>query len=544
MEGADIALQNYLIDTGLLSRSQVADALRQKEQGKPFARAIIETGIISEDELRRASAQALGIPFITLVGEKIPLETLQLIPEPLSRTANIIAYRHTENGIEVALLDLADLEKVDFLRNDNRVHVRLTDRASIKHALLLYQKHLKEVFSGMLERGKDAARTLVRHALVSGAHYIHIEPGAAEATGTIVRYRIEGALHEALRLPHEAGLYIVEQLKSMARLFPVGTTVQEGSFTVDHGGHEVGVAVTAVPTIGGEKISMRLARHNEGDAGLSLDALGLHGEALELVHEALHQSAGLVVVAGEGKSTLLYTMLNYIARPSRIIASVEEHIEHRLPQVHQTATRPDLGLRLPAALRAVLRQDPDAVMVSDLMVGDAAAIACKAAERGVFILGSVPRKNAARALLALVPANSAAAPLVRLVVAQQTMRKLLPTAGTRPLLRSEGELLENKVRFGKVLAALKQEGVVHEHAAWKDILFYTAGPAEEYKGLIGIQEVLAVTPTIRQLLAAGASEEEIEKQAAEEGMLTILEDALFKSVQGLVSIEDVVRLID
>lgn len=471
----------------------------------------LATGSMSEDEKRKLEALNLGVPFVTLGRGDIAIESLVLIPEPLSRTANIIAYRHGEEGIEVALLDLADLPQIDFLRTQHRVHVRLTDRASIKQALLLYQKHLKEKFAGMVQGGKDAAESLLKHALESGAQYVHLEPAAAEAAGVIVRYRIEGVLREAMRLPEEASRYIVERIKHMAKLFPVTTAVQEGAFEFAHEGRKVGVAVTAVPTAGGEKLTMRLAHDKKGVTGFSLASLGFHGEALDRIHDALHRQKGIVLVAGKsgsGKTTTLYTMLDHLTAAHLSVATVEDHIEYRLPRVHQTMTRPDLGLNVFAALRAVLRQDPDTVMISELDA-DAAPLALAAAERGVFILGGVESYGADDSLNA------------KLVVTQQLVRGLSPNAGTRALTRNEGEILEKEVRFAKVLAALKAEGAVHEHTAWKDIQFYTAKDPTEYDGLVGVQEVW---------------------QPGQENGLTLIEDALFKAVQGRISIEDVVEM--
>ncbi len=492
-------------------------------------RGWLASGPMSEDEKRRAEALRLGVPFVTLGRDDISLASLVLIPEPLSRTANIIAYSRGEEGIEVALLDLADLPLIDFLRQSHRVQVRLTDRGSIKQALLLYQKHLKEKFAGMVQGGKEAAESLLKHALHSGAHYVHIEPSHAEAAGTVVRYRIEGALREALRLPEGASRYIVERIKSLAKLFPVSTAVQEGSFNFMHDGREVGVAVTAVPTVRGERLVMRLSHDTESVTGFSLSSLGLHGQALEQVQTALHKQQGAVVVAGmggSGKTTLLYTMLDHITGASRSVATVEDEVEYRLPRAHQTMTRPDLGLGTAATLRAVLRQDPDTVMVSDLHEAGAASLAFAAAERGAFVLGGLEARSAAGALDILTTECEVTGGLleksVKLVVSVLLIRRLGPGASKRPLARAEGELLESKVRFSKVLAALKEEGVVHEHTAWKDIQFYTATGEESYRGYAGIQETLEVATGL-------------------EG-LSLLEDALFKAVQGLVSIEEVVEM--
>jgi type II secretory ATPase GspE/PulE/Tfp pilus assembly ATPase PilB-like protein len=236
------------------------------------------------------------------------------------------------------------------------------------------------------------------------------------------------------------------------------------------------------------------------------------------VQSVLHDQKRMVLVAGmdeSGKTTMLYTMLDHITGPHNAVATVEESIEFRLPRVHQAVTRPELGLGASALLRAALRQDPDAVMVAHLDE-DSLSLAQRAAQRGVFMLGGLQARSAGQA--------ADMAPGAKLVVALRLMRRLGRQAATRPLIRAEAELLEGKVRFAKVLSALKEEGVVHEHTAWKDIVFYTAANANGYSGMAGIQEVLR---------PGFGNETE---------RLTLLEDALFKAVQGRISIDDVVEM--
>jgi type II secretory ATPase GspE/PulE/Tfp pilus assembly ATPase PilB-like protein len=496
--------------------------------------------LVGEDEKRKKEALRLGVPFVTLERDDISTDALVLIPEPLSRTSNIVAYRFSpDGGVEVALLDLADLPQIDFLRNTHRVHPRLTDRASLKQALILYQKHLKEKFAGMLKDGKDAAESLLRHALHSGAHYIHLEPAHAEAAGSIVRYRIAGVLHEALRLPKDASRYIVERVKDLAKLFPVETTAQEGAFTYKHDTGDVRVAVTTLPTLQGERVVLRLTHDSLGAAGFSLRSLGLHGKGLEIVHKVLHKQKGAIVVADpdqEGKQSLLYTLLDHTVGPHTNVQTVEEKIAARMPGAHQSQTRKEIGLTIPALLRASLKLDPDVVMVSDLEVGDAATVALSAAARGMFVMGALNARSAEGALEVLrqleVP-DTTIFDATKLVIAERVVRKLCPHAKARAMTRGEGERLEGKVRFATVLKALKEEDAVHEHMQWKDVQFYAAAPCaicgsqqmpgakEGYWGHIGVQEVMEPGQPIE---------------------LTLLEDALFKSVQGLVGLEEVLEL--
>jgi type IV pilus assembly protein PilB len=511
----------------------------------------------NDDERRRAEAHSLGVPFVKLSHDDISLEALVLIPEPLSRSKNIIAYKVGSNGIEVALLDMADLESVEFLRAHHHVRARLTDKSSIKQALLKYQKHLKEKFAGMVKQGKEAADSLLRHALHSGAHYVHLDPGHVEAAGMVVRYRINGALHEAMRLPEEVGRYVTESVKALAKLFPVTTTAQEGSFSIDHNGQRVGVRVVTTPTHRGERVTMRLSHAKKGTVGYSLETLGFWGKGLEVLHDVLNKKSGAIIVAGpnnSGKTTTLYTILDHFDHDVLSVATVEEKSQYTLPRVHQTAARPEIGLTLPAALKSVLKQDPDVVLVGDLAEGDAAVVALQAVRRRVKILGEVKAKSAAGVFDALymhdVPALLAAT-TVGAVIAQRLVPRLCDNCKTtRTLSRAEAAVLEVQVNFAKVLSELKSEGVLEQHKQWKDVEVYTAEGCEECKdtpgvnGQLAVAEVMPISSTIASLIKSATGRAELESQAREEGMLTLLEDALCKSIKGDIAIESVIDLAD
>jgi type IV pilus assembly protein PilB len=472
----------------------------------------LKSDFVSDDEMRREAAQALGIPFIILAREDISPDALELIPEPLSRTRNAIAYRRGEGVVEIALLDMADLPALDFLQANMKVKTRLTDRDSIKRGLLVYQKKLREKFAGMVERGAEAADSLLRHALYSSATHIHLEPAAA---GMVVRYRIEGALHEAMRLPKEVGDKIAERLKSLARLFSIPTAFQEGRFKVEHGDETFTVHLSTMPTAAGEKLHLRLAREKQGQTGLTMRSLGFHGAGLECMHELLQRKSQFLAVcgpAGNGKTTTLYTLLDLLNAPHRALATIENHIEYRLPHVAQTQTRPDIGLSVLAGLRAVLRTDPDVVMVGDIESRDVAALMFQAATRGLLMLGAAQD-------VALVEQAD-------VIVYQRLVKKLCPECKeSYKLPRSELNTLESAANFGTVLAALKEEEVVPQEQQWKDLLVYRGkgcGKCENgYKGMIGLQEI---------------------NSQPYEG-LTLIEDGLFKAVQGLTSVEEVLNLV-
>ena len=509
MHGEESQLREFLLDAGLVSRSQMEQALG-RAQGTSLSRALIESGVLSEDEVRRASAHALGIPYVSLSREDIELEALTLIPEPVSRAHSIVAYRRSERGVEVALLDMADLPALDFLKQKHKVLLRLTSRDSQKRALLLYQKHLKEKYGVALEgaHGPAALDALLLHATSQGASVVHIEPLPAQAgreSGDFrVRYRVHGSLHEAMALSKKAGESIMRRIKEFA----------ETKLTVALGDQTIKLRIETTPVVGGEKLALYLTRE-PGQYGFTLESLGLHGEALEHFDTALRRKTGLIVVVGPQKSgvtTTLYTVLDMLSHPSLSLASVEETIGHRLPHVAQTEVQSAWGLSAAAALRAQLRQDPDVVMIDDVKDEGVLLLAGQAAKRSLVLVGTD---------------ESVPTPSALLTVRQRLVRKLCKNyREEHRLSRAESAAFEGTANFGRVLASLKEEQVVPKNISWKDVPFYRAEACGQCKGgLHGVVGVFEVLDSSGELVG-----------------LSLAEDALFKAAQGITSIEEVLRV--
>jgi general secretion pathway protein E len=414
----------------------------------------------------------------------------------------------------VAVLDLSDLEALSALESQGHFGARklvphLTTRETIKRALLKYQKHLKEKFGELLSDGRHVAEALISHALYSRAGGAQVD---ISTHGALIRYQLGHTLHEAMRLPEQAGRALAEQLKAAARLLPVARP-QEGKFKLDKDDETIHVHVSTMPTVGGERLSMRFARASRGERGHTLESLGLHGENLAALRQALAKRKGMLVVSGaegSGTSTLLYTLLDLLQHPGVAIATVEERVEYRLP--HAAQTEVGAGVSASAALRATLRQHPDVLMVGDVADTEVAALASAAAARGVFVL--------------LGTTDESLAPNADMIVRTALVQRLATDqfANHTPLARAESDVLEKAADFRRVYDALKDEQVIEADAAWKDIGFArpvaSSGHPDGYSGLVGLQEVVA--PGFETL--------------------NIVEDALFKAAQGLTSVEEAVRL--
>lgn len=510
MRSDDQLFGQFLVDAGLLSRSQLGD-LRASEA--PLSKTLVDLGIMGEDEVRRAQAHALGVPFVVVEPHDISIDALVLIPEPLSRSRGIVAFAEDDSRVSVALLDLSDLQALDALVREGhfgsrRVVPHLTTRETVKRALLKYQKHLKEKFGELLSDGRHVAEALISHALYSRAGGAHVD---LSTHGALVRYQIGHALHEAMRLPAQVGQALARELKIVAKLLPVARP-QQGRFKIEKDGEVVHVHVSTVPTVDGERMHVRLARQAHGTSGHMLEALGLHGENLAALRAALARRRGVVVVsgpAGSGKSTLLYTLLDELQHPGVSIATIEERVEYRLP--HAAQTEVGNGVTSAAALRAALRQHPDIVMVGDVRDQETASLIVAAAARGVFVLAGTVEEE-----LLLEADTLVRTALVRRVATNQFVH-------ARPLTRAESDALERAADFTRVYEALKEEQVIGSATSWKDVAFAHPTPSTEYQdgynGYVGLYGV----------------------EASGYETLRVVEDALFKAAQGQTSVEEALR---
>ncbi len=534
-------LGSFLIDARLLSRAELDNFLARESEENLYT-LVYASGMVPEDELRRAAAKILGVPFAPIRHEELSLEVLTLIPEPLSREAGVIAVKQEGSVLYVTLLDLEGLDEIKFLEREQgfRLVPSLTDRGSIKRALLIYQRHLKEKFASRFTSsdGEMILDALLSHALLSRAGEIHLEPNEMK---TSVRYRINSVLKNAMGLGSEARL-LVAKLKELSNLSFTLSLPQEGKFKVAlKNGEQVRVRVVSLPTSKGEKITLHINREHSSKKGFTLSSLGVHGETLEKFHETLLNREGLVLVSGPqgaGKTTLIYTLLDYLSRPEASVITVEEKIEMDLPYATQAPVRRDLGQTTASSVRAALMHHPDILMVSDINDEGTALLVTSAAARGVFVIAGVVAERAtegAEKMLELGVEPLMLEGVLRASIGTRVVRKICPDCKEEyHLSRAEAAPIESSVNsrgvttgsdFGKVLAALRAEGVVEERMQWKELFFARAVGCSKcedgYKGHIGLQEI----------------------QIKNDTPLNIIEDGLFKAAQGLTSLEEVRNLL-
>ena len=546
----DIQLYKFILDSGLVTREDLDAAKAESERTNiHIGDVLVSAGKITADNLRRMSAYVVGIPFVDLKKMKIPFDTLSLIPEPIARGHSIVAFKKSATSLEVAMLDVNDLSAIDFIKKkvNLRILPRLTDSDSIKEVLVQYQKSLKAEFGDMIQKdtsglkkiGAETTETLtegdlkkiaedlpvirivdslIKHAAIQNASDIHVEPMEDQV---LVRYRIDGILHDAMVLPRQAAASISARIKVLSNLkLDEKRLPQDGRFKLEINEEKVSFRVSILPTYYGEKIVMRLLRENI--SGFTLEYLNFHGEALEHIHEALKATTGMILTTGptgSGKTTTLYTMLDILNTPDVNISTIEDPIEYQMARINQTQVRPEIGFSFAQGIRTLVRQDPDIIMVGEIRDGETAALAVNAALTGHLVLSTLHTNSAAGAIPRLLDMKVEPFLLVStldVVIGQRLVRRLTESKEAFKLSKAEFTQLEKKVDLDRVLAALRAENIVKATDTWDSISFWkpVSGKDDDgFKSRVGIHEALKMTPTIKDLIMKSATSGEIEKQA-------------------------------
>src|SRR3989344_4567129 len=573
-------LKAFLLDSELVKKEDIKKAETEaKKSGKKIDDVLLAWGKINEEELARLKAYILGIPFVNLEGEKIDAKVLAVIPEPIAKKHNIVSFKKNGSNLEVAMLDPEDLVTIEFIKKtaDFKIFPRLTNVASMKYVLSQYQKSLAAEFGEIIKVDSETLATvlkepgdevdvedlkktaedlpivrivdtLIRHAILQRSSDIHIEPTEKEV---LVRYRIDGILHNAMVLPKQVTSGIVARIKVLSNLkLDEHRLPPDGRFKVETEDYKYSLRVSILPVFDGEKIVMRLLP--ETSQAVSLETLGIRNEALEAIQHNLRKPVGMFLVTGptgSGKTTTLYSLLEILNMPGVNISTVEDPIEYRIPRINQTQVNPKIGLTFANGLRALLRQDPNMIMVGEIRDNETAGLAINAALTGHLVLSTLHTNNAAGALPRLIDMEQEPfliASTVNVIIAQRLVRRLCPDSKEYQLGKSDIEGLKKDLDIDRIEAMLHREKVIDAKTSFEEITWARPKKSEAcpdgYHGRIGIHEALEVTETIKELIVKNASADEIEAQSRKEGMLTMLEDGFIKAAQGITSLEEVLRV--
>ena len=573
-------LKNFLLDANLIEEDQFDESLKiSQKTSQRLGDVLISRGLIKHEELAKLEAYILGIPFVNLEKEKVDTEILKIIPEPIARTHNIISFKKRGNALEVAMLDPEDLATIDFIKRKANLKIlpRLTTQESIKNVLRQYHQSLEAEFGSIIQKEAGVIKahreeeaipetadlekaaeempiikivdTLLKHAILQRASDIHIEPFEKEI---MVRYRIDGILREAMILPKNVLAGIVARIKVLSNLkLDEHRLPQDGRFKAETEDYKYSVRVSVLPVFEGEKVVMRLLA--ESTKALTLEELGLRGEALEKIRIALRKPVGMILITGPtgcGKTTSLYAMVEILNTPEVNISSVEDPVEYRISRANQTQVNSKIGLTFASGLRSLVRQDPDIIMVGEIRDDETVNLAINAALTGHLVLSTIHTNTASGAIPRLIDMKAEPfliSSTLSVILAQRLVRRLTEDKVAYKLEPAELKELKKYCNLDRILEILKQEKIIKEGQDWKDINFYrprtTKESPEGYRGRVGIYEVLQVTSSIKEMIIKQATSDQIQDQARKEGMITMIEDGFIKAVQGQTSIEEVLRVI-
>ena len=575
-------LKAFLLDAGLLSEQKFDEAVKAAQQsGKTVEDVLVTNQALHPDDLARLKAYILGIPFINLEKETISPDILKIIPEPIARSHNIVAFKKSGKNLEVAMLDPEDLKTIEFIKKKAALKImpRLTTVQSIKNVLQQYQQSLQMEFgdiikkesadlenipdtddensisSGELEKQAQdlpvikIVDTLMKHAILQSASDIHIEPTEKEV---LVRYRIDGILRDAMTLPLATKSGLVARIKVLSNLkLDEHRLPQDGRFKIETNEFRYSVRVSILPVLSGEKIVMRLLSENV--KGYSLESLGLFGEALEYIQQALRRPLGMILITGptgSGKTTTLYSMMEILNKPEVNISTVEDPIEYRMYRVNQTQVNAKIGLTFANGLRTLLRQDPDIIMVGEIRDNETAALAINAALTGHLVLSTLHTSSAAGTMPRLIDMKVEPfllASTLNIIIAQRLVRKLSEGKEKYFLNKVEIDNLEKLCDLSKVIEILRQEKFIKDKQGIDEVPFYKAKASKDspdgYQGRVGIYEILKVDESIKDMIQKNATSDQIQAAAQKQGMRLMIEDGFVKAAQGLTTIEEVLRVI-
>jgi len=597
------SLAEKLLKQAKITDEQLAQLKEQEErEKKPLQDLAIRNNLISEKDLTKLYAAEIEVPLIELVARDIKKEDLHLLPERIARQYHAIVFGADENKTKlVAMEDPDDIQALNFLQKQlgNDIRVYITTSSLLQAGLDQYRdqvgSELTKVISGEeMDEAEDekvdekdladdspitqTVNLLIEYGVKSGASDIHIEPREGYV---ITRYRIDGMLREANKLPRKVLASLVSRIKILSNLkIDEHRAPQDGRFKVQVAGNMYALRVSTLPVVDGEKVVMRIL--NEGTKAAELDQLGFWGYSKRAIEHAMVQPHGMVLVTGptgSGKSTTLFSVLSKLNTPNVNISTVEDPVEYRIPGVNQTQVNPVAGMTFSNGLRALLRQDPNIIMVGEIRDGETAGLAVQASLTGHLVFSTLHTNNAATCLPRLLDMGIEPfliASTVRIVIGQRLVRKLCiecreeyqPDATELKSLSHTFQLdggASTMQRIHELEAEALKDGIGVSNSAKAsakaksaDDLSTTPSGVKRlfkahidgcdycnhtgYKSRGGIYEVLNNTPEMQKLIVGNSTSEVLQSTAINQGMITLQLDGLIKALRGETSIEEILRV--
>ena len=547
-------LKSLIVKTGLIDEKGYAQIEEEaKNTDTTVSEALIERDIISDENLGILIADFLKVPFIVLAKTAIPPDVFNIVPEKMARKQKVIPFSRDSSGVKLAMADPFNKEIALMISKKLGLPVTtyLATEQDIYNTLRIYRRDLQKTFNSMVksEIGAGAGTVndvpmtkivdlLITYAYQDKASDIHIEP---EEKDSLVRFRIDGILHDVLFLPKSLHDQIITRIKILSRLrTDEHLSPQDGKMRVVLEEEELDIRVSILPVSEGEKAVLRLL--SSKFRKFSLMDLGMNEKDLKLVTNAYSKSYGMILSTGptgSGKTTTIYAILKILNTREQNITTIEDPIEYRIKGVNQINVNTKTNLTFANGLRSILRQDPNIIFVGEIRDSETAGIAVNASLTGHLVLSTLHTNDAATALPRLLDMNIEpflVASTINVIVAQRLVRKICEMCkGSRVITREE--LVKN----------LSPETVSSHIDARKTITIYQGIGCKichftGFAGRIGVFEVLEITEAIRDLVAKRSDADIILQKAIEQGMTTMLDDGLEKVLKGETTIEEVLRV--
>ena len=551
-------LADILLETGQITRAQLlAAGDEQVRGGRSLGRALVESKVITESQLVAALAAQIGLPFADLNERTIDPSAVALLPAALCRRHLVLPIGHEKGRLLLAMADPANVFALDDVRSltgleprpvvvtRDDLHAAITrhcrDDAELEdlRTAMDVSPSAEDELARMTAVVEEApivryVNLLITQAIGDGASDIHIEPGEHDMR---VRYRIDGVLHEVMRSPRSLQSGVVSRLKIMADVdIAERRKPQDGRLTVATRSGTVDLRLATLPTVWGEKVVMRIL--DNSTASLALSDLGFSEDNHRRFEVSYRKPYGMILVTGptgSGKSTTLYATLNVVSRPEINVITVEDPVEYRLPGINQVQVNVRAGLTFAAALRSILRSDPDVVLIGEIRDAETAQIAVEAALTGHLVLSTLHTNDAPSAVTRLTEMGIEpflVGSALDAVLAQRLARRLCPRC-KEPYTPEPGDLARS--------------GFAWTPAEELPVLYRAAGCSScaktGYKGRLALHEVMSVSEEVERLAVTRSSSSEIGRLARQQGMSGLREDGMDKVRRGLTSLEEILRVV-
>ncbi|MFH1645428.1 MAG: ATPase, T2SS/T4P/T4SS family [Candidatus Omnitrophota bacterium] len=549
-----------LVESGLITQAKLKKALAyQKEKGGKLSDVLVELGFIKQEDFLSALSQDLNIPLINLAKYNADPEVINLIPIEIVKQYKLLPLSKIGSTITIAVCDPLDIFAIDDIKSLTGYEVRLmlASEDSILYAISQHygkrtRKEIETVVQKMMEPetispgqeskavsnisiSKELPVVKVANILLSDAVRLKASDILIEPLEDMVRirYRIDGILQDAKNLPKEMHEAIISRVKVMSDLNIAEKRLpQDGRFKIKWQGRIIDFRVSVLPTSYGEKIALRVL--DKSQVNLNIENLGFEDNILEQLKEGAKRPHGMIMVCGptgSGKTTTLYSVLNFIDSPEKNIVTVEDPVEYDMKGINQVNVRSNIGLTFSSSLRSILRQDPDVIMIGEIRDYETLDIAVKAALTGHLVLSTIHTNSSVGAITRMI--NMGLEPFlitasVIVVLAQRLVRKICPEC-------KESYLADNPTKKALGLDE-KKEFTFYKGVGCKKC-FGTG-----HKGRMGVIELLFLNSELKEMIMNQASESELFKKAKEFGLATLREDGIAKALKGITSVEEVLRV--